>query len=289
MVKLLSESAPAKINLYLRVTGRRADGYHELDSIFIPVALCDRVQIEMRPSAARSVTLQCDARTLPVDQGNLAFRAAAAFMAEFDIDAQVLIDLDKEIPIGGGLGGGSSDAGAVLRMLAAMSRVRDSARLAVVALKLGADVPFFLNPVPARVGGIGERIVPLEWVPKFHIVIAAPPIEVSTAEVFRHLERQQWSGPASAADVGRLLQGHIPPALLVNDLAPVAMKKWPVIAQLRVMLERAGASAAAMTGSGGAVFGIFPTADAAERAVLSVGALVPETRVFSVGPYQFPA
>jgi len=289
MVKLLSESAPAKINLYLRVTGRRADGYHELDSIFIPIALCDRVRIEMRPSAAPSVTLQCDARTLPVDQNNLAFRAATAFMAEFAIDAQVLIDLDKKIPIGGGLGGGSSDEGAVLRMLAAMFRVRDSARLAGVALKLGADVPFFLNPVPARVGGIGERIAPLDWVPKFHIVIAAPPIEVSTAEVFRHLERQQWSGPASADDVRRLLQGHIPPALLVNDLAPVAMKKWPVIAQLRDMLERAGASAAAMTGSGGAVFGTFPTADAAARAALSVGALVPETRLFSVGPYRFTA
>jgi 4-diphosphocytidyl-2-C-methyl-D-erythritol kinase len=284
MVKLLSDLAPGKINLYLRVTGRRPDGYHELDSIFLPIQLCDRVSIEMRPGATRSITLHCE--TLPVDHRNLAFRAASSFMNEFGIDAQVLIDLHKGIPVGAGLGGGSSDAATVLRMLATICRLDDSARLAALALKLGADVPFFLNSIPARVGGIGERITPLVGFPQLSLVIAVPAIEVSTADIFAGLDPSRWSGPASADDVGKVLRGEFAPGLLVNDLAPVAMAKWPLIAGLKRILEEAGALAAAMTGSGGAVFGVFPDAQAAETAAQKVASSAPEARVFSLKTRQ---
>ena len=284
MVKLLSAAAPAKINLFLRVAGRRPDGYHELDSIFIPVSLCDRIGIEMRPASTPTVTLRCDLPSLPVDDRNLAVRAALLFMAEFGLAAEVLIDLHKEIPVGAGLGGGSSDAGTVLRMMATLFRIDSPNRLSEIALKLGADVPFFLNPVPARVGGIGERVTPLDWRPDFALVIAVPPIEVSTEEVFRALRPDNWSGIAPESDLGRIIAGEIAPTLLVNDLAPVAIARWPRIGDTLAMIELAGALAASMTGSGSAVFGIFATATNAQEAVVQLRNRDPELRVVVASP-----
>jgi 4-diphosphocytidyl-2-C-methyl-D-erythritol kinase len=281
-----TEFAPAKINLYLRVTGRRADGYHELDSVFVPVSVCDRVRLEIRPAAPPAVALRCDSAVLPSDSRNLAVRAALAFMAEFGMNAEVMIHLHKEIPIGAGLGGGSSDAGAVLRMMAALGGVTDHARLTAVALTLGADVPFFLAPAPARVGGIGERITPLQGFPPFALLIAVPPVQVPTAAVFRDLVPGQWSGPASDADVRAILEGRITPEIAVNDLAKVAMVKWPVIAELKTAMENAGAGAAAMTGSGSGVFGIFATSSAATHAAAELQRVAPATRIFTATPWQ---
>jgi 4-diphosphocytidyl-2-C-methyl-D-erythritol kinase len=276
-----TEFAPAKINLYLRVTGRRADGYHELDSIFVPVSLCDRVRLEIRPAAAPAVAIRCDSAALPSDHRNLAVRAAAAFMAEFGMNAEVMIDLHKEIPIGAGLGGGSSDAGAVLRMMAALGRVADHERLATVALTLGADVPFFLAPAPARVGGIGERIMPLRDFPQFALLIAVPPVQIPTAAVFRDLVPDQWSGPASDPDLRAIIEGRITSEITVNDLAKVAMVKWTVIAELKTAMQNAGARAAAMTGSGSGVFGIFATSSAAARAAAELRRVAPTARIFT--------
>ena len=120
MVKIVEERACAKINLFLRVTGRRADGYHQLDSVFLPISLADEIRLEVRTAEETSITLNCDAPALRSSQNNLATRAARAFMSEFDLAAEIQIDLTKKIPIAAGLGGGSSDAGAVLRMLWAM-------------------------------------------------------------------------------------------------------------------------------------------------------------------------
>ncbi len=278
-VKLLAERAPAKINLFLRVVGRRADGYHELDSIFLPITLADEVRIEIRPARAASVTLRCTGAVLPADDRNLAMRAATAFVREFAVSAGLLIDLDKNIPVGAGLGGGSSDAGAVLRMLAALERVEDRPRLVEIAAGLGADVPFFLDPRPARIGGIGERITPLAHLASLPLVLAVPPFEVSTAEVFKALAPGQWSGPAPEAHVAALLNGEVTPDALVNDLATVAMRRHPEIARLKSMLEALGARAAQMTGSGGAAFGIFASAAEAERAALEARRQAPDARV----------
>src|ERR1022692_3354558 len=120
MVKLLAEDACAKINLFLRVTGRRADGYHQLDSIFVPVSISDRITIEIRPTPAAMVSLRCDLPSLSDPESNLAMRAARAYLREFGISAQARIELRKAIPVGAGLGGGSSDAGTVLRMMTSM-------------------------------------------------------------------------------------------------------------------------------------------------------------------------
>src|SRR5438105_2490205 len=130
MVKLAALETPAKINLFLRITGRRSDGYHELDSVFVPIELSDRVELELRPAGAASIELTCDSAAIPVDATNLAWRAADSFMKEFGIRARVRIRLTKRIPAGAGLGGGSSDAAAVLRLMSSLSGINDDNRLA---------------------------------------------------------------------------------------------------------------------------------------------------------------
>lgn len=281
MVKLLSARACAKINLFLRVTGRRADGYHELDSIFVPVSLADRIAIEMRPASAASVTLRCNVAALADPEVNLAVRAARAFLAAFDISAHVMIDLEKRIPAGAGLGGGSSDAGTVLAAMASLERMHVAERLAEIAVGLGADVPFFLDPRPARVTGIGEKISPIIGFPKLHLVIAVPPAEVPTAAVFKALKPESWSGAEPEAEIAQIIAGAISKAHLVNDLAEPAMELYPEIAKLKLLLEAEGALAAQMTGSGGAVFGVFRDAADAERAAKSLSANASEARVFA--------
>jgi 4-diphosphocytidyl-2-C-methyl-D-erythritol kinase len=301
MVKLLAEAAPAKINLFLRVLGRRADGYHELDSVFVPVSLCDRVRVEIRLERTRAadtaITLTCDPEAvhghIPTGKTNLAWRAAAAFMDEFgaeiDRPSHVAIDLRKEIPMGAGLGGGSSDAGAVLRMMTALCRVNEPSRLARVALALGADIPFFLRPCIAHVSGIGEHIAPLEDAEPgrarssrtpLHVVIAVPPLEVSTAEVFGALLPAQWSGPAPMEHLQAIAAGRVTPSMLQNDLAAVAMARYPEIAELRTALLAAGAQGASMSGSGGAVFGIFANPENAAKAAAEMRPAFPDTRIY---------
>lgn len=266
MVKLISAFAPAKLNLFLRVVGRRTDGYHELDSIFVPITLGDRIAIEVRPSDQRRVTLHGSFGDLPMDKRNLAVRAALDFMAEFAVTGEVLIDLHKEIPAGAGLGGGSSDAATVLLMMSTLFRIHAPERLARVAVKIGADVPFFLNPGPAHVTGIGERVAPLGSMPQLALVVAVPRIEVPTAAVFRDLRPEHWSGAAADADVRAIMTGASSPHLFVNDLARVAMVRWPQIARVKEHLEMVGARAVAMTGSGAGVFGLFGSPAEADRA-----------------------
>src|SRR5215472_1998254 len=266
MVKLLAELAPGKINLCLQVTGKRADGYHELDSIFLPIAWSDIIRIETRPADAPRVSLRCDEAALNDSQSNLASRAAAAFMAEFAIAAEVLVDVRKRIPIGAGLGGGSSDAGAVLRMMAAIFSISSPARLAALALRLGADVPFFLDPGPARVRGIGETIEPLSTMARLNLVIAVPSVEVSTARVFAGLRRESWSGPLADSEIASILSGKMSATQVVNDLAEPAMALFPDIAKLKALLEEEGAHVTGMSGSGVAVFGLFHDAPTAEAA-----------------------
>jgi 4-diphosphocytidyl-2-C-methyl-D-erythritol kinase len=282
MVKLLRESAPAKINLFLRVTGRRYDGYHELDSVFVPISIYDRLDIELRPARFAAVQLCCDSDAIPADERNLAIRGAHEFLTEFNIRAEVLINLHKEIPAGAGLGGGSSDAGAVLRMMAVLCGIPQSAPLVTVAMRLGADVPFFLNPTPSRVRGIGERSEALGRIEKPFLLIAVPPVEVPTALVFRDLRPEHWSGPAPDHDILAIIQGRIGREHLVNDLEQAAIARWPEIGEVKKLLEAVGARAAAMTGSGGGVFGIFDSNGEASRACQEIGRRAPQVRTFTV-------
>lgn len=282
MVKIVSEKAPAKVNLYLRVVGQRPDGYHELDSVLVPVSLYDELALELRTSAARSVTIRCDRPEIPSDHRNLAARAANGFLDEFGISGEIFIELRKRIPAGAGLGGGSSDAAAVLRALAALFRIDDRKRLLKLAVGIGADVPFFVDPRPARIAGIGERILLLENLPRIDLVIAAPPVEVATGAIFRALARAQWSGALDDGGLRNLAAGELAEALLVNDLEAVAAAQHPEILKLKAILQDSGARAVAMSGSGGAVFGIFRNAAEARHGAGLVRERDPSAAVFAV-------
>ncbi|MGD0117322.1 MAG: 4-(cytidine 5'-diphospho)-2-C-methyl-D-erythritol kinase [Candidatus Binatus sp.] len=284
MVTELTGLACAKINLFLRVTGRRGDGYHELDSVFLPVSLADEIRLEIRAADEPTVTVNCNLPELARSQNNLAARAARSFMSEFELVGDVAIDLEKHIPVGAGLGGGSSDAATILCMMAAAAQLTDddaTSRLRRIALSLGADVPFFLDPRPSRVTGIGERIVEIADVPRIPIVIAVPPFEVSTAAIFRALEPAGWSGAAPDDHLEAVARGDIEIEHLVNDLAAVAIAKFPEIRRLKGLLEDSGARAAQMSGSGGAVFGVFDSVDEAESAAAKISRRAPFAKVFA--------
>ena len=282
MVKLLAEHAPAKINLYLRVAGKRADGYHELDSIFLPITWSDYVRLETRPADTQSVSLHCDQQSIADAKSNLAARAATSFMREFLINAAVLIDLRKRIPMGAGLGGGSSDAGAVLRMMSRIFRVPAGARLAKLAVELGADVPFFLDPRPARVRGIGERIEPIPAMPRLHLVVVVPGVEVPTAGVFKDLKREEWSGALPDSELASIQSGEISAIHTVNDLFAPAIRQVPEIASLRALLEEEGARPVAMSGSGGAVFGLYANAESAQQSAARIHGRAAKATVIAV-------
>jgi 4-diphosphocytidyl-2-C-methyl-D-erythritol kinase len=277
--------APAKINYGLRILGIRSDGYHLLDSVFLPLDVGDEVEVE---AAARGVSIQLSGLAAGVPDGpeNLAAKAAQAFLKEAGLGSAVAIRLGKGVPAAAGLGGGSSDAGAVLRLLAERHPGRVAPeRLAELALELGADVPFFLDPRPARVGGIGERITPLAGVRSLAVLLANPGISLATAEVYRArdaLGAALTPDPAgSTMPPPRALsesEGRIdeldPGALaaeIANDLEPAARRLCPPIGRLCERLREAGALAVGLSGSGPTLFGIFPDRAAAERAEAACG------------------
>lgn len=278
--------APAKINLGLRVVGRRPDGYHLLESHFVALDLADRLRIAIEPAAAAQVQLAVSGQASGVPTGpeNLVVRAAEAYLKSAGATARVTIELQKIIPVGAGLGGGSSDAASVLL---ALSKHFENAiakpELAALALSLGADVPFFLDPRPAWVTGVGECIDPLDVsLPPLDVVLVTPSPGLPTAEVFRGWDAALTpSGasrrmPALRDDRGRKLiasledEGLLLSELLTNDLEPVATQLRPAIHRIRSELGRLGARAVAMSGSGPTVFGLFRTSEQA-RAAASMG------------------
>lgn len=288
--------APAKLNLGLRVVGRRDDGYHLLESVFVPLDLADRVEMAVEASPRTEIAVAVAgpaANGVPPGVENLAGRSARRFLEEAGLSARVEIALEKQIPAGAGLGGGSSDAAAVLQILAdhfANALPRD--RLAALAVSLGADVPFFLDPRPAWVTGIGEQIEPLDGIPALDVVLVAPAPPLATAAVFRAWdaaltpvgpgrrmpplrdgpgrilvaalanEKANQVGPGAGSEAHEALA-----ALLANDLEPVASQLHSGIRRVRSELGRLGALAVAMSGSGPTVFGLFPGAEQAQAAV----------------------
>lgn len=274
----LRAAAPAKVNLGLRVTGRRADGYHELESLFAPLDLADEVEVAVERGSATRVELCVEADAsigpVPTDDRNLAARAAHAFLEAAGLRRAVRVRLAKRIPAGAGLGGGSSDAGAVLRGLAQL--LPDAvapADLAALALALGADVPFFLDPRPALVSGIGERLRPLDGLAPLALVLANPRVALSTAEVYAVFDALGPPPPRRPGlDAWRAaLDGARPEpaalaALLTNDLEPAALRLCPPIARLRRALEATDALGTGLSGSGPTVYAVFADRAQAECA-----------------------
>ena len=257
-VPVRDEPAPAKINLALHVTGRRADGYHLLDSLVVFTELGDRVTVAPGTPSLRITGPFAD--DLPFTGDNLCLRAARS------VGADAAITLYKALPVASGIGGGSADAAAVLRALGRRPAAPEA---------LGADVPVCLASVPARMRGLGEIVDPLPGIPALHLVLVNPRVPVSTPEVFRALHRRDNPGlpdPPEGADAALLVEWL---KATGNDLQPPAIRVAPVIADALAALADAGAALARMSGSGATCFGIFPDAAAALRAAQSIAAVRP--------------
>ena len=262
MTRRIRILAPAKLNIRLKVIGRRPNGYHELDTIMVPVNLFDR--LELSPIPENHITLTCHGLSMPDDEENLVCRAAKAFMSLTGINQGLSISLTKNIPVAAGLGGGSSDAACTLKALNEMWALPLSPQdLQGIALGLGADVPFFLLSRPCRAKGIGEILEPIEKWPEFWYVIVSPRFHVSTSWVYRNLNlrltTKEYVSILSTLDKTPFEVADI----LENDLEKVTAFRFPVIHIIKKHLKDAGAEGALMSGSGPSTFGIFEAKDQA--------------------------
>ena len=260
--------AHAKINLRLRVGAVQADGFHPLQTVFQSLALHDTLHLTPRRGP---FTLTCSDPAVPVDDRNLVTRAARALwraLGRPGEPAGASVHLTKHIPMQAGLGGGSSDAAAALAALAALWRPRGARPdLAAIAAGLGSDVPYFLVGGTALGLGRGDELYPLDDLPAFHVVLALPAFGVSTADAYRWFDEEAAAPPAGApAPASSIPAWPARRLALVNDLEGPVTRRQPGILAARRALEGAGAVAAAMTGSGSAVFGLFATGAQARRA-----------------------
>lgn len=259
--------APAKLNLTLRVLGRRSDGYHLLDSLIVPIALFDLVDVQVEASRASEISVRCSPRgAAPEGPDNLVARAARLYLDRTGRSARIRIDLSKQIPAGAGLGGGSSDAAATLRMLNALSPSPASAAdLSRWALELGADVPFFLSGGSARMGGVGELLEPTEAPVdrRAGLAVVFPGAPLETRHVYANYDDLLTTESAVSRIPRLTVDRGSPYGWLENDLEAAAFRILPIVKDLKRQLRALGAHSALMTGSGSAVFGIW---DGAERA-----------------------
>jgi 4-diphosphocytidyl-2-C-methyl-D-erythritol kinase len=260
-VQSFTRSCPAKVNLFLKVIGRRPDGYHSLITVMQPLTLADILTLTLTENG---IVLECDTPGLPRDARNLAFQAAQVFQKEISQEFGVRIQLKKNIPTAAGVGGGSSDAAGVLVGLNSLTGFPlSSAVLHRLASKLGADVPFFLLSGPALGEGIGTQLSPLR-LPAYWYVLVNPGYQVSTRWVYDNLKLP--SGEASMEDIWTRLSGQSLETWLYNDLESVTLSTYPRLAVLKQALERQGALASLMSGSGPTVFGVFLTHQGAREA-----------------------
>lgn len=266
---MVTERAPAKINLGLHVLRRRPDGDHAVETVLHRIGWADTVTAK----AAGALSMTCSDPALPTDKDNLCLRAAHALREAFDVSAGARLHLDKQVPYGAGLGGGSSDAAATLRLLTRLWDLdADPDRLHAIAADLGADVPFFLEEAPAAVAtGRGDALTPLTdaadrpYRLPYPALVLVPPVEVSTPEAYRWVTPDAADRPDLAALVrpGNLARWR---AALTNDFEGPVAERHPSVAAARDWLGAQGADYVSLTGSGSGVYGLFEKVHAARAA-----------------------
>lgn len=283
--------AHAKVNLDLRVLGTRPDGYHEIRTVFQSLDLHDTVIAQEKPGP---FALKCRTPGVPLDERNLAWRAAAALwraLGRGGDPCDTLITLDKGIPVEAGLGGGSADAAAALQVLARLWGGAPVSLLREVAAGVGSDVPFFLSGGTALGLGRGEEIYPLVDLPRHSVVVVRPPFGVSTAEAYGWYDEDRAAGVREPRGELQILPVPWPTraAQMINDLEPPVIRRHPEILGIKAALREAGAVAATMSGSGSAVFGLFRTRPGAARALrplARLGTAVILSRTLSRAEYE---
>jgi len=256
--------APAKVNFRLDVLSRRPDGYHELRMIMQRIDLCDEIELTLQQEPG--ISLACNHPYIPRDERNIVWKAAEKILACSNKNVGVKINLKKNIPVGAGLGGGSSDAATTLMGLNDLlgTGLTDQ-QLTSIGVKLGADVPFFIFKKAAVAEGIGDRLSPLEQIPKLWLLLVNPGIHVATSWAYQNLNLTSEKVAAklpflynSAADVCNILS---------NDLESVTTSRYPLIKEIKEKLMAAGADGSLMSGSGSTVFAVFRNESAAHTAL----------------------
>ena len=260
--------ALAKINLGLDVLGRRENGYHDVRMVMQTIYLYDNVTVEKTEEAG--IHLECNLFYLPVDETNIAYKAAKLLMEEFDIREGVRIVLDKHIPVAAGLAGGSANAAAVLvGMNRLFSLGLSQQELMDRGVSLGADVPYCVMRGTVLAEGIGEVLTPLPPLPKCYVLIAKPGISVSTKTVYEKLDSQEIS---EHPDIDGILEGldkqdiYKVASSMGNVLETVTIGDYPIIEEIKNVMKEEGALNAMMSGSGPTVFGIFDDKSKARQA-----------------------
>lgn len=252
------EKAPAKINLMLDVLHKRPDGFHEVEMVMTMIDLADR--LEMSEQKRDTIIITSQAGYIPLDEKNLAFQAARLIKERYDVRKGVHIHLDKKIPVAAGLAGGSSDAAATLRGLNRLWGLNiPKEELLKLGAELGSDVPFCVGGGTALATGRGEVLKPIPSPPQCWVIVAKPPINVSTAEVYGRLRSDQiQEHPSAERMIEALEQGSFPQMCkaLGNVLEEVTLKMHPEVQQLKEGMLKLGADGALMSGSGPTVFGL---------------------------------
>ncbi len=262
-MQTLRLKAPAKINLYLNVLDKRPDGYHNIETVFEKIDLCDEITLKKRK---RGIKVLCRHKGVPQDERNLGARAARALLKKTNCSDGVQIKIAKRIPVASGLGGGSSDAASVLLGLNKLLRLRQSRRqLLDVAGRIGADVPFFILPAARAIGrGKGEILSPLRIKRKNWYVLVIPAFTVSTRRMYREDPlRITLTRPVSGVKIilRALKKDNLTPLskYSYNSFEPVLRKKYKEIQEIKKALKSHGACATLVSGSGPCVFGIVKT------------------------------
>ena len=273
----LEKQSHCKVNLLLNILGKRADGFHELETVMQPIAVYDRIEISRAPGG---IELTCSEQTLPTDGRNLVYRAAELFLKRLAVKDGVKLHLEKRIPLAAGLGGGSGNAAVtLLAMNELFGQPVGMEELAALAAQLGSDVPFFLQPQAALASGRGEKIEPLgnfSALKDCAALLIHPGFGISTAWAYQSLARfpRALNGtPGRAANLIRLLRGNDLPAAgreFYNSLEAPALEKYPLLVLFQEFLRQQGAVATLMSGSGSTTFGIFGSLSAAETAAEQV-------------------
>ena len=262
----LSLKSYAKVNLFLEVLGKRSDGYHEIESLIQEISLCDNILLEDR---LRGITILCPNKkvNIPSNHNNLAYKAAKLLIERFNIKKGISITIDKKIPVGSGLGGGSSNAASVLKGLNQLWNIGlRNAELQELGAEIGSDVPFFINGKTALVKGRGVKIHTCFTIPKIWLVLAIPNVSVSTKWAYGRLDGELTKNINSAKLPGvKKLQVKDIVKNLFNRLEGVVFEEYPLFKVIKEKMIACGASGALMSGTGSTVFGIASSKDNAYR------------------------
>jgi len=269
--------APAKVNLWLRIIGRRDDGFHNLDSLMVPLEIGDQVRVERRSHAGIDFSCSGDCDGVPQDPSNLAWRAADQFFQQAGIVGGVRIELEKNLPHGAGLGGGSSDAASVLMALQRLwKNPLGTDQLHGIASELGSDVPFFLAGEASICRGRGEELSPFGKPAAGWLVLLKPPFSISTPWVYEAYAKMQREGKIAALS-NEVSSGSMGAITLQNDLEKPVLQKFFVLRALKNwLLQQPGVTGALLAGSGSTVFAVLPeeqlARELATRASAELGA-----------------